>query len=253
MARRACLTVAGGDATHFLQNLVTCDVEGLLVGELTFGALLAPQGKIAFDFFVLREPDGFLLETVADMRDDLVRKLGFYKLRAAVDVAADPRSVQIGSSGLPDPRAPDLPRRTYSEADERVIADYDAARVAAGVPEAEHDFLYGDAFPHDAAMDRYARGGLAMRKGCYVGQEVVSRMEHRGTARRRPVVLSFAGTADKGDAITADGREIGSVGTSVDGQALAIVRLDRAEAAERVEVNGQAATWRPSPLLDVAK
>ena len=67
---------------------------------------------------------------------------------------------------------------------------YHAHRIALGVPEGGVDFIYGQAFPHDADMDQL--GGVDTHKGCYVGQEVVSRMEHRGTARRRIVVARAA-------------------------------------------------------------
>ena len=50
---------------------------------------------------------------------------------------------------------------------------YDAHRIALGVPRGGLDFAYGDAFPHEADMDQLA--GVDFDKGCYVGQEVVSR------------------------------------------------------------------------------
>ncbi len=65
--------------------------------------------------------------------------------------------------------------------------DYDAHRIALGVPRGGVDFMYGDAFPHEANMDRLH--GVDFDKGCYVGQEVVSRMQHRGIARTRIVRL----------------------------------------------------------------
>ena len=246
---RACLSVRGEEAVHFLQNLVTCEIETLAEGDLTFGALLTPQGKVLFDFFVLREADGFLFDTLAEARDALVTRLTFYKLRAKVEIAADERRVRLGE-GAEDPRSPALPRRAYGDGAD-AFANYDAARVQAGVPEAGHDFAYGDAFPHDVLMDRFARpgAGVAMRKGCYVGQEVVSRMQHRGTARRRPVVLSGAEPIPAGEDVLADGRAVGTVGTGVDRRALAIVRLDRMEAADAVTVGGASVEWVPSPLL----
>ena len=250
MQRRACLTVQGAEAATFLQNLVTCDVE-IGIGELTFGALLTPQGKVMFDFFVLREANGYLFDTLADARDELVRRLFFYKLRAAVLIEADDRVPLLTADGHADPRSASLPMRSYGSGEDDLQPFYDLARLNAGVPDAGSDFDYGDAFPHDVLMDRFERSGsgVAFRKGCYVGQEVVSRMQHRGTARRRPIVLDVPPTAAAGDEVLADGRAVGKLGTVVDGHALAIVRLDRVEAAEVVTVREQSASWKPSPLL----
>ena len=251
MPRRACLRVTGDEATHFLQNLVTCEIEALGPGDLTFGALLTPQGKVLFDFFVLREAEGYLFDTPAEARDALRQRLAFYKLRAAVAVEDDARGVVTGEGLAPDPRSPALPGRGYEDGPEAIDASYDAARIEAGVPEAGLDYAYGEVFPHDAGFDRYARpgAGVAFRKGCYVGQEVVSRMQHRGTARRRPIVLEFDAAVPTGAAVMADEREIGTVGTVAGEAALAIVRLDRAESAGRLTVDGVEARWKPSPLL----
>ena len=241
MQRRATLVVAGEGATAFLQNLVTCDVEGLRPGDLSFGALLTPQGKILFDFFVLRENDGFLLDTLASARDALVQRLTFYKLRAPVDVAADDRAVALGANGLVDPRDSNLPRRNYLSGDpSEPPDDYDAARIALGIAEAPLDFAYGDAFPHDVLMHEYERPGTGVdfAKGCFVGQEVVSRMRHRGTARRRPVWLRLSAPAATGASVTADGRDVGTLGTVAGEDALAIVRVDRVRGAEVVAVDG---------------
>ena len=246
-AARATIVVGGAEAEPFLQNLVTCDVADL--GDaMTFGALLTPQGKILFDFFVTRTADGFRLETLADARDELVRRLLFYRLRAPVTIEAGTEQVALGAEGHVDPRASALPRRSYGTV---ASADgYDAARAALGVAEAGSDFAYGDAFPHDAGMDWYERpgAGIAFTKGCFVGQEVVSRMKHRGTARRRPIVLEFEGNAATGDPVEADGREIGTLGTVANGRAIALVRIDRAQAADAVAIAGAPARWTPAPF-----
>jgi tRNA-modifying protein YgfZ len=105
-------------------------------------------------------------------------------------------------------------------------SEYEAHRIALGVPRGGGDFGYGDAFPHEADMDQLA--GVDFEKGCYVGQEVVSRMEHRGTARTRAVPVSFDGPAPAaGAAITAGGRQLGHVGSAAAGRAIAVLRLDR--------------------------
>ena len=69
---------------------------------------------------------------------------------------------------------------------------------------------------------------MCFRKGCFIGQEVVSRMKHRGTARKRPVIVSAAAPLPPtGTELTAGGKPIGTLGTVIGPQALAIVRIDR--------------------------
>jgi folate-binding protein YgfZ len=105
-------------------------------------------------------------------------------------------------------------------------AAYEAHRIALGVPQGGVDFRYGDAFPHETDMDQL--GGVDFTKGCYIGQEVVSRMEHRGTARTRAVPVRYDGTAPAaGAAVTAGDRQVGTMGAAAAGHAIALMRLDR--------------------------
>jgi tRNA-modifying protein YgfZ len=103
---------------------------------------------------------------------------------------------------------------------------YEAHRIALGVPRGGLDFIYGDAFPHETNMDRLH--GVDFDKGCYVGQEVVSRMQHRGTARTRTVRVMLDGPApEAGAAIFAQDKPVGTMGSSVGGNGLALIRTDR--------------------------
>jgi hypothetical protein len=238
---RALVTVTGPDAAHFLQNLVTCEVEALAPGMAAFGALLTPQGKILFDFFLVKTDDGFLADVDASLADDFVRRLGFYKLRAKVAVErADPAlRVHAAWGGEPavldgivvaDPRLPQMGWRIYSASVPGLPqGDYAAHRIANGMPQGGLDFAYGDAFPHETLMDQ--TGGVDFRKGCYVGQEVVSRMQHRGTARSRIVMVSGDVLPAPGAELTADGKPCGTMGSSIGGAGLAMARLDRVKEA----------------------
>ena len=238
---RACLHVGGADAEHFLQNLVTCDIEGL--SGLTFGALLTPQGKVLFDFFVSRIEGGFRLETRAEAADALLQRLTFYRLRAAVTLERTDETVGWSADrGLPDPRTGRMGGRLYHEPGGDVDG-YHERRVALGVPEAGHDFAYGDVFPHDVLMDEFeAPGAGVARKGCYVGQEVVSRVHHRGTARRRFMrVAADRPLPPEGTSVTINGREAGRLGTVRGRQGLALLRIDRVNETG-AEANGVALT-----------
>jgi tRNA-modifying protein YgfZ len=237
LTRRGIIAVGGGDAEKFLNDLVTSDVPKA-EGAVAFGGLLSPQGKVLFDFLVFREGDRYLFDLPWGLVADFVKRLTFYRLRAKVEIAplTDHHAVAVwgnGGSWAADPRLATLGNRIVVAGPvsaNATEADYDAHRIALGIPEGGVDFAFGDAFPHDADMDQFA--GVDFAKGCYVGQEVVSRMEHRGTARRR-FVLANASTALPaiGTPITAGEKAIGTLGSSTGGTGLALVRLDRAKDA----------------------
>ncbi|MHB2169648.1 CAF17-like 4Fe-4S cluster assembly/insertion protein YgfZ [Alsobacter sp. R-9] len=254
LADRGVVRVTGEDARGFLDGLVTSSLEPVRPGTARYAALLTPQGKILFDFLVTEVPEdaggGFALDVARGLAPDLTRRLGFYKLRAkvAVEDLSDDWTVAAGwSEGEPagtdgfvfaDPRHPDLGWRAVVPRDEALRlasapADaWHAHRIGLGVPEGGLDFAYGETFPHEADMDQL--GGVDFDKGCFVGQEVVSRMEHRGTARTRIVPVDFVdGFSAPGgaDAVAGD-RSLGRIGSSAPGgHALAMLRLDRLEDA----------------------
>jgi folate-binding protein YgfZ len=145
-----------------------------------------------------------------------------------------PSSHATGEEPPLDPRLAALGRRWIapvgSVATDAAAADWHRHRIAQVVPEGGVDFVFGDAFPFDAAMD--SLHGVAFDKGCFVGQEVVSRMRHRGTARRRIVAISAeAALPEAGTDIMAGERALGRLGSSAGGHAIGLVRLDRLSAA----------------------
>ncbi|MEO1199363.1 MAG: folate-binding protein [Pseudomonadota bacterium] len=245
--RRAVVSVTGPEARSFLNGLVTVETDHLTPGMARHGALLTPQGKVLFDFFLVATEDGFLLDTPADSASDLIKRLTFYKLRSKVDLAILPdhaiaalwgNDVTDTAGTFADPRLAALGSRIVASTEEIEIAldaagadrvaeeTYDAHRIALGVAEAGQDFAYGDVFPHDIGLDQLS--GVDFDKGCYVGQEVVSRMQHRGTARRRFVIVSAGSPLPvPGTDITASGKTSGTLGSVSGAQALALVRLDR--------------------------
>lgn len=234
---RALLRVGGSEAEAFLHNLITTDLVALSADEARPGGLLTPQGKILFDFMIWREANDFILETDIGLRDGLLKRLTMYKLRAAVEIvplAEDGVTVSWGMDpsreGVKDSRFAKagiaLYRRIGMHGAESETL-YDVLRIANGIAASGRDFELQDAFPHDVLMD--LNGGLSFRKGCYVGQEVISRMQHRGTARRRVVIIT-SGTdlPPTGTAITAGGKSLGTIGSVSGTQGLAILRIDRA-------------------------
>lgn len=253
LSDRGVIAVCGEDAASWLHTILTCDVAGLPNAGARLGALLSPQGKILFDFLIYRDdlPNAarFWLDTARERIPDLAKRLAFYRLRAKVTITpfagpAAPADYCIAAEwgeepeeggSYKDPRHPMLGRRSIRPAGEAFDIDsqpdaYHAHRIALGVPEGGRDFAFGETFPHEALMDRL--GGIDFTKGCYIGQEVVSRMQHRGAARTRIVRIAFDGPAPRaGDPIRAGDKIIGTVGGVAPARGLAMVRLDRAEEA----------------------
>jgi len=255
---RGIVKVSGDDARKFLNGLATCDMARVTPAAARFAALLTPQGKIIVDFIVAEAPaedgGGFFLDCPRALAAALVEKLNFYKLRAKVvceDLSealgvmavwggtatteyglcyADPRLPALGNRVVLPPHvaaeaAADL-GATLAEADA-----YEAHRIALGVPRGGADFIYGDTFPHEADMDQLA--GVDFDKGCYVGQEVVSRVQHRNSARNRVVPFLYDGPAPLGGLpVVAGEKEIGMFGSAAQGRGLALVRLDRVADAQ---------------------
>jgi folate-binding protein YgfZ len=251
---RGVVKVAGEGARDFLNGLVTTDMKQLRPGHGRFGALLTPQGKIIADFLISEVPaghgGGFLLDCPRALAQALADKLNVYKLRAKVGIEnlsdslavlaawdgdlaaepdlafADPRNAALGWRIL-------VPGELAQKVADLIGAElvdsaaYEAHRIACGVPRGGSDFIYGDAFPHETNMDRLH--GVDFDKGCYVGQEVVARMQHRGTARTRTVRVVLEGFApEPGTAILAGEKPVGTMGSAAGHDALALIRIDRA-------------------------
>ena len=262
LADRGVVKVAGDGARNFLHGLVTADILELTPGTARFCALLTPQGKIVADFIVTEAPakdgGGLFLDVQRALCVTLVAKLNIYKLRAKVIVedlsavlgvlaawdgsgAVKRDTTKLGLS-YADPRLPALGFRVMLpphlaaaaaaglDATPVDAGQYEAHRIALGVPQGGLDFSYGDAFPHETDMDQL--GGVDFTKGCYVGQEVVSRMHHRGEPRKRIVRLALGGDApEQGTPVLAGEMPVGTLGSTSGRAALALLRLDRVEDA----------------------
>lgn len=242
LADRGVISIAGPDATTFLHNLVCANIERLEIGAATYAALLSPQGKVLFDFFVVRSEDGYLLDTTASETVALVKRLSMYRLRSqvtitdrstglAVVVASSHDDLPAGGVIFRDPRHIDLGYRAIgplasAEALPPAGNDYEQLRIELAIPESGRDFKAGDVVPHDINLDDL--NAVDFRKGCYIGQEIVSRMKHRGTARKRLVHVrpKDGDLPEAGTEVLAGARSIGTMGSSSGRIGLAILRLD---------------------------
>lgn len=251
---RGVVSLSGSDAADFLDNLATNDLSGQRVGEARFAGLLTPQGKILFEFLALRTDEGWLLETRADRLADLVKRLTMYKLRAKItlaDVSAaygvvaawGPKAPTVdGGWCFADPRHDDLgwrliiPHAKVESLAGAAVPEalYHERRVELGVAEGGFDYVLGDTFPHEANYDRL--NGVSFTKGCFVGQEVVARMQNKTVVRKRVTRITGTGPLAIGAEIHLGAAVIGTVGSVAGPHALALLRIDRAaEAADRGE------------------
>lgn len=255
---RALVRVSGPDARPFLHNLLTQAVETLAPGELRFGALLSPPGRLLFDMFLWGETDAVVLDVAADRRDALLQRLAMYRLRAQVRVEADARPVFAAWGGdLPDgfvadPRAPGLGgRRLGGEAAaDATEADWQAHRLSVGVPDPAADAPSDKTYPIEANFDLL--NGIDFQKGCYVGQETTSRMKRRGVIKTRMLPIAFDGPPPPFGAEILNGElRAGEVLGGREGGAMALLRLDRLEGVLTVE--GRTVTvHRPAWMTEAA-
>ncbi len=243
---RVVLSVDGPDAETFLQGLITNNSTGMTTGNARYGALLSPQGKIISDMILLRTDTGFFLDVPIQADEALLKRLQMFKLRADVAVSLrDDLSVMAfddsrSATSYDDPRSENLPRRIIRQrdkTDEQSKHAWHTARIAAGIPQQGMDFGENEVFPADVNMD--INHGIDFKKGCFVGQEVVSRMKRRGTARRRTLLFKFDRTApERGARMMVGEISIGEVTSNEGSLALARVRIDRM--AKAMAENGEA-------------
>ncbi len=229
---RAILRLTGPDRAKFLQGLATNDLGRLPAAGILYAALLTPQGKYLTDFFLVHDPEAILLDAPAEAAEDLMRRLALYRLRAqvAIEPADLPVTRGLGpapAGAFPDPRDPRLGWRLYGAAlTEGAAPDWHALHVALRVPQHGTDLIPNDSFilEHDFARLH----GVDFRKGCYVGQEVTARMQHKTELRRGLVTVALDAPVPPGTPVlTAEGREAGRIGTVTGTRALALIRLDR--------------------------
>ncbi len=252
---RAIIEVSGPEARPFLQGLVTNDVTRVSALAAVYTALLTPQGKIIYDFLIIDAPDGVRLDCHKDHEADLIARLKKYRLRAKVAITdtsaglvvvalpslahsavADPRLAALGYRAI----IPTAELETWTQSGGIVLGDdtsYHEARIKLGVPDAKTDIPPETYFPLDCNFEEL--DGVDFNKGCYVGQELTSRMKHRASARRRMLPVSAltslpaAGTPLRNGTI-----EIGEMRGSIHNNGLALIRLDRLASTTEVTIDG---------------
>lgn len=255
LPERLVLAVGGADAREFLQGLVSNDMNRASPAQAIYAALLTPQGKYLFDFFVVQKDEEFLLDCEAARGAELAKRLNFYKLRSKVvirdasveyAVAAAPGRDALAALGLPeqpgatsaieggiaftDPRMAAAGARlllapgALAKAQQAPHEAYHGLRVALGLPEGSPDIAVEKYFLLEANFEEL--NGVDFKKGCYVGQELVSRMKHRAALRKRILPVRIEGPQPQpGTPVLAGGKEVGMVHSVQGKNALAYLRL----------------------------
>ena len=263
---RGVLAVEGPDGRSFLQGLITNDVEQVGAERAIWAALLTPQGKFLHEFFIFNpEPEVLLLDCEAARLDDLKKRLSLYKLRSKVAVrdisgshcvaaffgeaaldrldlppeagqarlvggdqlAVDPRLAGLGARAVlvKEAAGETLARTGFAPA---TRADYDRLRITLGVPDGSRDLQVEKAILLENGFDELH--GIDWDKGCFMGQELTARTRYRGLVKKRLLPVRFDGpTPAPGSQVTCEGKDAGTVFSSIGDQGLALLRLERLE------------------------
>ena len=265
---RSVLAISGPDASTLLQGLVTANMDKIADGVVVPSALLTPQGKIAFDFLMGKlGEDGYFFDMRTALIADFQKRMTLYKLRADVSISTledwQPTAIwdepTVLERSFIDNRfkGANAVHRTYQKLDiDLAQGSFTEIRIANFVAETDTDFQTNDVFPHDVYLD--LNGGIDFKKGCYVGQEVVSRMQHRSSARKRiGLIQSDNAPLSNGQEITANGKPIGTIGSVSGNKGLSILRVDRyfdaisenqTVQADNVELNVSFPEWAASVI-----
>ncbi|WP_208440423.1 CAF17-like 4Fe-4S cluster assembly/insertion protein YgfZ [Bartonella raoultii] len=245
LKNRKIIQITGEEATDFLQSLITTDVKKISPQELFPGALLSPQGKVLADFLIGKREGGYFIDIVMSLADALYKRLLLYKLRKKVEITQPLQELVTVSwknesdtlsfdSNFVDKRFPQQEKiiRIYSKVPFLASENYDTwnqLRIRYAIAESNQDYEIGKVFPHDINYDQI--NGLAFNKGCYIGQEIVSRMHHRRAARRRILIVKGQSDLPPQSSIEAGTKVLGHLGTSVANEALALMRIDHVKDA----------------------
>ena len=257
LAERGILAISGEPARDFLQGLITNDVQKASPSRAIYAALLTPQGKFLHDFFIVEHKDRFLLDCSAERMPDLIKRLTMYRMRLKLDITDESDKWDVGAM-LPvgemdapgtaktrfdgvsyvDPRHAGLGERTIRLVDEddtfptdiaqqdKNRADYEAIRIALGIPDSGKDLIADKSMPLESGFDELQ--GVDFEKGCYVGQEVTARMKHRNLVKKRLFPVAIDGDVTAGAIVKSDEVDAGEIRSVINGRGIALLRLDLA-------------------------
>ncbi len=234
LPNRGQITITGEDRFAFLQNLITNDVTLLESTPCIYTCLLTAQGKFLHDFFVRQRNNSLFLDCEGGERaENLLKKLKMYKLRSKIDLFCE-KNVDIyaifgkkSEKTHPDPRNSDMGVRFYDEkpenTKEKPFEEWDQQRIRLGIPDGSRDMVVERSTLAEAHIDKL--NGISFDKGCYVGQEIVTRMHSRGLAKKHLYPVKITGPASApGTDIHINGIHVGEMRSSCGNIGIALLK-----------------------------
>ena len=246
LKNRGLISVSGDDAKEFLQNIITNDIEKVNKDNSIFSALLSPQGKYLYEFFIIFSDNGYFLDCNNKSKEDLINHLSKYKLRSKVEVKdfssnyvvgvlSNEKFKQIQSEGnlstntilyresplFLDPRNKELGARILSSLENLYLtikklnlkivdtSIYLDLTHGLGVPEKGLNNLKEQLFGLEANFEEL--NAIDFKKGCYVGQENTARIKLKNKLRRRLLAIKTDGDIEVGDELSFNEIKIGKI------------------------------------------
>jgi len=240
---------SGGDALRFLNDIISQEIGGLSTGDSRRSFLLEPQGKLRFLLWVIRDGDRYGLVTEDGRGGELASALGRYRIRVDVEITEEEGGawIVVGEWDGYDVSWPGVERSLVigdrPDLPERPEAEYEQLRVSAGEPRWGVD-VDDSTIPHESGL---VPASVDFTKGCFLGQELVARIDSRGGNTPRHLRHLRTGHAiSPGEVVTADGEEVGVVSSAGDGLALAMLKRS-VSVGDSVEVAGESAMVEDLP------
>jgi len=252
--QRDAVFVSGPDATSFLQSLLSQDLDPVTVGESTHALLLAPQGKLVVDMRAVHTSvDQWCCLCEAGFGAALAQGLTRFRIRVNVEIesraphtdaialrgpeasallasVAVPEGVIVARNDWPtgpgldvwyEPSADSLVGDLISAGAVEIDADaFEALRIEAGVPRQGFD-IDETTIAQEAFLERDA---VSFTKGCFLGQELVCRIDSRGHVNRLLRRVRATGPLERGSAVIASGADVGAVTSAAGTVGLATIR-----------------------------
>jgi len=233
---RQIIELKGPDSKKFLQGLVTNDITDDK-RSLKYSAMLNPQGKYLFDFFIFTaEPNRFLIDISSKVFEPFLKRLNMYKLRSNVTLSPLCGDVLVGFMDTPDyalrdPRSKEMGWRGYRFENDRSskfnFLDqnfFDELRVKLMIPETGIELVREKTYILEAGFERL--NGVSFSKGCYVGQEVTARMKHKTELQKGLAKVRVVGDLATSDlSISVNENSVGHLLTRSKETAIAYIRF----------------------------
>lgn len=240
LPHRGVIEIEGEDKAAFLQGLISNDISLVTATQAIYAALLTPQGRFLFDFFIIEKDGTFFLDVESVRHEELLKKLNLFKLRSKVTLKMRPDlkvyalwgEENLPMEAYPDPRLKTLGARLIGQTDPNASAEeYDLHRLKLGVPEGGIDLLPEKAILLESGLDEL--NAISWTKGCYMGQELTARTKYRGLVRKRlfPVKIE-GGSPENGAEVLLGDTPVGEMRSSRNSYGLALLRIEAAKSGD---------------------